>query len=316
LLVLHTTVLVLLMRYSRLNGGDKPYLISAAVVSAEALKVMVCMVLIRNKQPSWSAVADQLTEEFMNRDTLKLAIPGLLYLIQNNLLFIALSNLEAAVYQVTYQLKLMTTAMFSVTMLGKRLSLEQILALFVLTGGVALVQLSEAQSSHERTTNSNNQDPLLGLGCVLLACVSSGFAGVYLERVMKYGRPVSIWMRNVQLGVFGFGFGMVSVIGSDFDKVWKDGFFQGFNPIVWNVVVIQAAGGLLIAAVIVYADNILKGFATSVSIVLSSLISVVLFSFQLSFGFVVGSSMVIIAVVVYGRKDSPIPVAKPKTTLV
>lgn len=36
---------------------------------------------------------------------------------------------------------------------------------------------------------------------------------------------------------------------------------------------LQALGGLVVAAVIKYADNILKGFATSVSIILSTVIS-------------------------------------------
>jgi len=35
----------------------------------------------------------------------------------------------------------------------------------------------------------------------------------------------------------------------------------------------QAFGGLVVAAVVKYADNILKGFATSVSIIVSSLVS-------------------------------------------
>lgn len=34
-------------------------------------------------------------------ETLKLAIPAFLYVVQNNLLFIALSNLDAATYQVS-----------------------------------------------------------------------------------------------------------------------------------------------------------------------------------------------------------------------
>lgn len=39
------------------------------------------------------------------------------------------------------------------------------------------------------------------------------------------------------------------------------------------MLLLQALGGLVIAAVIKYADNILKGFATSLSIILSTLIS-------------------------------------------
>jgi UDP-sugar transporter A1/2/3 len=35
----------------------------------------------------------------------------------------------------------------------------------------------------------------------------------------------------------------------------------------------KALGGLVIAAVIKYADNIMKGFATSISIILSSIAS-------------------------------------------
>ncbi len=39
------------------------------------------------------------------------------------------------------------------------------------------------------------------------------------------------------------------------------------------VVVFEAYGGLVIALVVKYADNILKGFAVSLSIILSSLVS-------------------------------------------
>ena len=54
------------------------------------------------------------------KDTMMLGVPGALYLAQNNILFIALSHLDAATFQITYQLKILTTAVFSVLMLGRR----------------------------------------------------------------------------------------------------------------------------------------------------------------------------------------------------
>lgn len=47
----------------------------------------------------------------------------------------------------------------------------------------------------------------------------------------------------------------------------------GEQHILNSVLCLQALGGLVIAVVIKYADNILKGFATSLSIILSALFS-------------------------------------------
>lgn len=40
---------------------------------------------------------------------------------------------------------------------------------------------------------------LMGLLAVLVACFSSGFAGVYFEKILKESKQ-SVWVRNIQLG--------------------------------------------------------------------------------------------------------------------
>jgi len=60
-------------------------------------------------------------------------------------------------------------------------------------------------------------------------------------------------------------------------------------------------GGLLIAAIIKYADNILKGFATSISIIVSTLCSwYVLEDLTPGPYFMVGTSIVMGASLLYG----------------
>jgi UDP-sugar transporter A1/2/3 len=78
-------------------------------------------------------------------ESLKLAIPALLYVVQNNLLFVALSNLSVPLYQVTNQGKLLTTAVCSRLLLNKSISGMQYLSLLVLALGVAVVQLSSIE---------------------------------------------------------------------------------------------------------------------------------------------------------------------------
>lgn len=59
-----------------------------------------------------------------------------------------------------------------------------------------------------RTTMTHTDPKTLGLTAVILACCTSGFAGVYFEKILK-GQKVSVWMRNIQLGLFSIVLGMV-----------------------------------------------------------------------------------------------------------
>ncbi|KAI4809168.1 hypothetical protein KUCAC02_018076 [Chaenocephalus aceratus] len=294
-LVFQTTSLVLTMRYSRTLKEDGPrYLASSAVVSAEVLKILVCTLIVFMEN---NFSVRLLKEEIVNKpvETLKLAIPAGIYTLQNNLLYVALSNLDAATYQVTYQLKILTTALFSVSMLGKRLGLYQWLSLLFLMAGVTLVQWpTESEVDSEQAVLSAGSQ-FVGLMAVLTACLSSGFAGVYFEKILKETKQ-SVWVRNIQLGMTVY----------DGERVKESGMFQGYNTITCTVVALQALGGLVIAVVIKYADNILKGFATSLSIIVSTLISYFLLEdFNPTSLFFMGAMLVIAATFLYSNECKP-----------
>lgn len=204
--------------------------------------------------------------------------------------------------QVSYQLKILTTALFSVFMLQKKLTRMQWLALFILFVGVSAVQL---QPENKKAKPTHEQNAILGLTAVLISCVLSGFAGVYFEKILK-GTKETIWLRNVQLGAFGVIVGLLTVYTKDRSAAVTNGFFYGYDYLVWIVIGIQALGGLMVAVVVKYADNILKGFATSASIIISSIAAIFLFDFQISIQFLFGAGLVISSVYMYS-----VFVAKP-----
>jgi UDP-sugar transporter A1/2/3 len=306
-LVLQTTTMVLVLRYSRTVPVDGPrYISSTAIVVSESLKILICLIIIHHEEGSITKLISTLRDEVANKpyETSKLLVPASLYAIQNNLLFLALTNLDAATYQVTYQMKILTTALCSVGMLHKRLALTQWFSLVLLMVGVSLVQWPSTDDSKSVEIKATIDTPkemnrLIGLAAVLASCFLSGFTGVYFEKLVKYTSQ-SLWIRSIQLAIFGFLFSLLAVIVQDYDKILKDGFFQGYNTCTWIVIVLQACGGLIVGLVMKYADNILKGFATSVSIVLSTLLSYYLLAdFEPSTAFLSGASVVIFSTFVY-----------------
>mmetsp|Transcript_29007 Transcript_29007/g.61745 ORF Transcript_29007/g.61745 Transcript_29007/m.61745 type:complete len:251 (-) Transcript_29007:876-1628(-) len=96
-----------------------------------------------------------------------------IYTIQKNLLYLGISNLDAAVFQVTYQTKILTTAVFSVLLLKRKLSYQKIGALLILTMGVALVQLDKVEANASKSYQE--QTRWVGVLAVLGACCTSGF---------------------------------------------------------------------------------------------------------------------------------------------
>lgn len=127
----------------------------------------------------------------------------------------------------------------------------------------------------------------LGLTAVITACISSGFASTYFEKMLKKSPATpnnpsvglkaevvpSIWIRNIQLSLFGLAVG-IPLAFFEIGKNWKavggeellggsgfsgvgilelvggvekvfEAFFEGFNGLTWAVILLQVSGGLL-----------------------------------------------------------------------
>jgi len=68
-------------------------------------------------------------------------------------------------------------------------------------------------------------------------------------------------MRNVQLSMISIPIGIIVSYLKHGNQIADFGFFYGYDFFVWYIVTLNALGGLIVAVVVKYADNILKGFA-------------------------------------------------------
>lgn len=210
-------------------------------------------------------------------------------------------------------MKILTTAIFAVIILRKKLLVTQWGSLLFLIAGVAMVQLASDDQKGGGASNANNdanQNRLLGFSAVMGACVLSGFAGIFFEKILK-GADISVWMRNVQMSLLSIPLGIIPCFFKEGNQIAAKGFFHGYDYYVMYLIALNACGGLLVAMVVKYADNILKGFATSLAIIITSVVSIFIFDFHLTIQFSGGALLVIVAIFMYGYV--PKQKSKPET---
>lgn len=319
-MVLQNSATVLVGRYTRSSvPADQLYVVNHLILITEIGKLLFSCVFeyVTTNGQLWESIDANIIQQ--PYDALKILVPALLYLVQNSLLYTALSNLTAPVFQVTYQAKLVTTAIVSVMMLNRKYSFQQWICLVALSLGVAIVVLGET-GNETKSTPSGEQSLTIGLISVTIACVSSALAGVYFEKVVKTvavgdkaAKPVSVWMRNIQLAFF-------TILTALIQGWWSakpneagshQPYLHGFTGWVWILVLLQAGGGLLVAAVIKYADNVLKGLATGVSVCFATGVSTILFGTPIGTQFTIGATMILASVYVFSNpiKSMPAPLS-------
>ncbi|TFB02800.1 UDP-galactose transporter [Trichoderma ghanense] len=359
LLTVQNSAFILTMHFSRVPSGEHRYYASTAVFLHEVIKLAVSLTLAlyeASKTLAPSTPATVLFEQIYNAmfagDGWKLVVPGILYTLQNILQYVAIENLDAVHFQVLYQLKILTTALFSVYLLSRPLGFKRWLSLIVLTLGVSIVSLPGSTANVTRRVSGSDsllfhgmpdhffprsrhelghpvlegapahltrrsatyegidndlqfvEPPMnysLGVTAVLVAAAVSGLTGVYFEKLLKESpTQASVWVRNLQLSFYSMIAALVGgVMWQDGAGIREHGFFEGYNAVVWATIGLQAAGGLLASLVIRDADNIIKNFATSISIILSFLVSVWVFEFEVTLTFLLGTLLVLLSTYMY-----------------
>jgi solute carrier family 35 (UDP-sugar transporter), member A1/2/3 len=108
-------------------------------------------------------------------------------------------------------------AIFLNLSIQRKFSAFKWISLVVLTVGVAIVQLSGSGDKHAKEV-ADKAHRVIGLIAVLCAAGTSGFAGVYFEKILK-GSQTTLWIRNVQMGLPSIVIALFAIYSKD-SRLW------------------------------------------------------------------------------------------------
>ena len=305
LLTVQNTALVLLVKYSYRTSAQT-YSASSVIACSEVVKFLLSGVLLMKLNGQGQAGLCSALNE-ISKDGIQLAVPSILYVVQNKLLFHAVQLLDPVVYIVCSQSKILWSALFGALLLKTRITRRQLGGLILLMYGMTLVQ-SQGSSRSRLPILADDGGSGKGILFVLLAGLTSGLAGAQLEKIYKrssHGLQYhSLWFRNVQLAFVSIPLAVLSLFIDERQSLGYFNMFSGFDIVVIGVICLQAAGGLIIASVMQYATNVLKCFAVSISVCNCALISTLTSKEgdHLTMNRLCGSVLVITSTFIYGAK--------------
>ncbi|KAK3234901.1 CMP-sialic acid transporter [Cymbomonas tetramitiformis] len=278
----------LLIAMSKANDIKYEYSYTAANCTVEITKCII----------SFAVLSRVWQQQGVNDDT-KLAstweelrvypIPAAVYLVKNLLQYVIFLYVDAPSYQILKNLNIISTGVLYRVFLKKTLNPVQWSALILLALGCTIAQMT---SQSEKVLSA----PVMGIILAIIMAFLSGAAGVYTELIMKKRPQRNVNVQNIYLYSFGILFNAFALFIYDYDAVVGKGFFHGFSPIVLLMILNHALSGIAVSLVMKYADNIVKVYSTSVAMILTTLVSIPLFGFTLTLPFVLGTSVVSVAV--------------------
>lgn len=298
------TMQPILVTLSQNAEGKLDYSPAASTLCTEALKIVIsgCF-LVRN--------GDHKKVKIDMKELGQFSIPAVIYFVNNNLVFIILSYVNATTFQLLSQLKTVFTGLLFRVFLGRQLSKWQYLAIWQLTCGTAVSHIPLNASA---TAGDGQGMSSLGFALSVTSCLLSAMGGIYSEKLLKGTVSSSIHWQNIQLYGWGIIFNFLGACISDPDVLASVNLLKGFNFWAFAVVLNNALNGLAISAILKYADNIARVYAHACAMIVTAVLSVQLFGQAVTPQLGIAVAIVGSSAVQYNLKETPAQYEPVKTS--
>ena len=242
------------------------------------------------------------------------AIPAFLYFINNNLALYMQFYMDSTTYQMLCNLKILSTGILYYLIMGKNLSKRKWLSLVLLFVAGVFYVFGNIDNTVDNLQDLKSRIYItkLGLCMITVYTIISGFAGVFTEYILKINFSVSIHIQNMYLYTYGcifnflsyclenFYFNYVSSVQSNNNDLITS-LFYGFNIFTWLIIITQVYNGFAMSMVMKHSNNLTRLFLISMSLIVTVILSVLLFSLKLNIYFYISFVIILVALHIYIR---------------
>jgi hypothetical protein len=185
------------------------------------------------------------------------SVNGVIYAVGDWLELLSMGKLSGAPYQVLLQSKFIFTALLMLYLKGTQQSRLQ---------WILLISLMLSMSVYMAVSSGSGESnlPLDGMTFALLKVLVSCLGAVVSDKYMKAYKNTPIHIQLVQMGLARFvGSFFLSFIGT---TIWEDGFFHGWNGVVFFVSVsffVKSVSTLYLVALL---DSMLKNIGEALAV--------------------------------------------------
>ncbi|KAL4609823.1 hypothetical protein ACB092_08G008700 [Castanea dentata] len=263
----------------------------------EAAKVIFAIVMLliqgRRKKVGEKSLLSVSTFVQAARNNVLLAVPALLYAINNYLKFVMQLYFNPATVKMLSNLKVLVIAILLKIIMKRQFSIIQWEALALLLIGISVNQL---KSLPEGTTALGLP---VGTGAYLYTLIFvtvPSMASVFNEYALKSQFETSIYLQNLFLYGYGAMFNFLAILGiAIFKGPGSLDILQGHSKATMLLICNNAAQGILSSFFFKYADTILKKYSSTVATIFTGIASAALFGHTLTINFILGISIVFIS---------------------
>ncbi|CAE7234115.1 ROCK1 [Symbiodinium pilosum] len=243
---------------------------SSLVFCAEMAKVVGCIAIMSIDDTGKRCFSNWKLQDCL----LAAGIPSITYVVQNFCVQVAYQNLDAVVFNVLNQSKVLFTALFSFLISGRKQSPLQCAALVLVTFGGILVSIPDTPPAQAENPKEDTQESrFLGLACALVGSALSGLgSGIAEWALQRRGR--NSFLLSLELASMGcMIISTTSLLGLSPDSVRmrQNGLFAGWTFRTWIPVLSQGLSGIIVGIITQVAGGVRKVMATICGLILTCL---------------------------------------------